>query len=208
METAMSNKVRDTLGKFAPKSETPRKIRSVNLTDDAWQWLGAVAEESGMSRNDYLEALVSEKSPFMETVPTLPQPFIETAQAEIETDDANMVKQPDNELLLFIEMAGLEVVRTDNQRLHNELGNLEAEREELNQELAEVQSQLATERVSRQKIERELSELKQNFVQATILSEESTPDAARMLSKLRAKRKKSKVELADVEMLLELLDES
>jgi len=29
METAMSNKVRDTLGKFAPKSETPRKIRSV-----------------------------------------------------------------------------------------------------------------------------------------------------------------------------------
>jgi hypothetical protein len=208
METAMSNKVRDTLGKFAPKSETPRKIRSVNLTDDAWQWLGAVAEESGMSRNDYLEALVSEKSPFMETAPTLPQPFIETAQAEIETDDANMVKQPDNELLLFIEMAGLEVVRTDNQRLHNELGNLEAEREELNQELAEVQSQLATERVSRQKIERELSELKQNFVQAIILSEESTPDAARMLSKLRAKRKKSKVELADVEMLLELLDES
>ena len=49
----MSNKVRDTLGKFAPKSEVPRKIRSVNLTDDAWQRLAAIAEKVGMSRNDY-----------------------------------------------------------------------------------------------------------------------------------------------------------
>jgi hypothetical protein len=57
METAMSNKVRDTLGKFAPKSEALCKIRSVNLTDDAWQWLAAVAQKPGMSRNDYLEAL-------------------------------------------------------------------------------------------------------------------------------------------------------
>ena len=40
----------------------------------------------------------------------------------------------------------------------------------------------------------------------TKLSEKLTPDAATMLSKLRAKRKKSKVELADVEALLELLD--
>jgi len=34
METVMSNKVRDASGKFAPKSEAPGKIRSVNLTDD------------------------------------------------------------------------------------------------------------------------------------------------------------------------------
>ncbi len=40
------------------------------------------------------------------------------------------------------------------------------------------------------------------------LAEQLTPDPAMMLSKLRGKRKKSKVELADVEMLLELLDES
>ena len=40
------------------------------------------------------------------------------------------------------------------------------------------------------------------------LAEKLTPDAAMMLSKLRAKRKKSKVELADIEALLELLDES
>jgi hypothetical protein len=42
----MLNEVRDTLGKFAPKSEVPRKVRSVNLTDDAWQWLAAVAKKA------------------------------------------------------------------------------------------------------------------------------------------------------------------
>jgi len=54
METVMSNKVRNTSGKFAPKSETPRKIRSVNLTDEAWQWLATVAEKTEMSRNEAL----------------------------------------------------------------------------------------------------------------------------------------------------------
>ncbi|MEG3923147.1 hypothetical protein QUA07_29165, partial [Microcoleus sp. T3_A4] len=39
---------------------------------------------------------------------------------------------------------------------------------------------------------------------ANTLPKRLTPDAAMMLSKLRAKRKKSKVELADVEALLEL----
>ena len=41
---------------------------------------------------------------------------------------------------------------------------------------------------------------------ANTLSEKITPDTATLLSKLRAKRKKSKVELADIETLLELLD--
>jgi hypothetical protein len=49
----MTDKPRDTSGKFAPKSETPRRIRSVNLTDDAWQWLVATAQKAGMSRNDF-----------------------------------------------------------------------------------------------------------------------------------------------------------
>ena len=41
---------------------------------------------------------------------------------------------------------------------------------------------------------------------AKTLSENIPPDAATLLSKLRAKRKKSKIDLADVEALLELLD--
>jgi hypothetical protein len=44
----------------------------VNLTDDAWQWLAAVAEKAGMSRNDYLEALAFDSLPLMEMVE--PQP--------------------------------------------------------------------------------------------------------------------------------------
>jgi hypothetical protein len=62
METEISNEVRDKLGKFAPKSELPRKVRSVNLTDGAWQWLAAVAKKAGMSRNDYLEAVAEGKT--------------------------------------------------------------------------------------------------------------------------------------------------
>ncbi len=71
-----------------------------------------------------------------------------------------------------------------------------------------MRSQLEAERDDREEIESQLSELKQNSAPAATLSEKLTPDAAIILSKLRAKRKKSKVELADVEAVLELLDES
>ena len=59
-------KARNTSGKFAAKSDVPRKVRSVNLTDSAWQWLAQTAEQAGISRNDYLEAL-AESNPIMET---------------------------------------------------------------------------------------------------------------------------------------------
>jgi hypothetical protein len=75
MEMAMSNKVRDTLGKFAPKSEVPRKVRSVNWTDEAWQWLATIADKAGMSRNDYLEVLAESSNPFIETVNLKPFPL-------------------------------------------------------------------------------------------------------------------------------------
>lgn len=72
-------------------------------------------------------------------------------------------------------------------------------------EVAELRSQLETERADRQEVERQLSELQQNSAPAATLSEKPTPDAATILSKLRAKRKKSKVELADLEVILEIL---
>src|SRR4028118_1327864 len=130
METVMSNKVRDTLGKFAPKSEVPRKVRSVNLTDEAWQWLATVAEKAGMSRNDYLEALAESKIPLMETAKPQPQPFMETVNTEREVDEVNIEKQPDTQLYPFIETVltevesvklELEAVRAENQLL--QLGN-------------------------------------------------------------------------------------
>ncbi|MEG3843737.1 hypothetical protein QT986_26320, partial [Microcoleus sp. herbarium14] len=126
----MNNKARNTSGKFAAKSEVPRKVRSVNLTDDAWQWLAAVAEKAGMSRNDYLEAMAEGSTPLMEMVeaPSFPfmevveapsdplmemveapsDPFMEMVEAEIETDGADITEQPNSEVFPFIEAVLIE----------------------------------------------------------------------------------------------------
>jgi chromosome segregation ATPase len=102
----------------------------------------------------------------------------------------------------------LETVRAENQRLHIELGNSESEKESLKQEVQELRSQLETERADREKTEAELFELKQNSAPAATLSEKLTPDAATILSQLRAKRKKSPVSLADIGAILEIIEES
>ncbi len=210
----MLNEVRDTSGKFAPKSEVPRKVRSVNLTDDAWQWLAAVAEKAAMSRNDYLEALAFGNIPLMEMAKPQPQLFMEGVKAEREVDGANIEKQPDTELYPFIETVltevesvklELEAVRVENQLL--QLGNSEVEVETLNQELASLRSQLQKERADRKELEAKFSEVKQNFVPGATLSEKLAPDAATILSQLRAKRKKSPVSLTDIEAILEIIEE-
>jgi hypothetical protein len=72
----------------------------------------------------------------------------------------------------------------------------------------ELRSQLETERADREEIEAKLSEKKQNFAPAATVSEKLTPDAATILSQLRAKRKKSPVSLADIGAILEIIEES
>jgi uncharacterized coiled-coil DUF342 family protein len=104
------------------------------------------------------------------------------------------------------------------------MGNLQAENEilradhakllesstqitnKLRQEVQELRSQLETKRADRAEIEAELSELKQNSAPAVALSEKLTPDAATILSQLRARRKKSPMLLADIEAILEILE--
>jgi chromosome segregation ATPase len=95
----------------------------------------------------------------------------------------------------------LEATQPKNQRLQNDLGNLQAE-------IIELRSQLETERADRKQIEAKLSELKQNSAPAATLLEKLTPDAATILSQLRARRKKSKTDLADLEAILEILGSS
>ena len=90
--------------------------------------------------------------------------------------------------------------------MHTELGNSESEKESLKQEVQELRSQLETERASREEIEAELSELKQNSAPAATLPKKLTPDVATILSQLRARRKKSKTDLADLETILEILE--
>src|SRR4028119_1594187 len=202
METVMLNEVRDTLGKFAPKSEKPRKIRSVNLTDDAWQWLATVAKKAQMSRNDYLEALAESNNPLMETVSPQFQPFIEMVKTEREVDAVNIEEQPDTELYPFIETVisevesvklELEAVRAENQLL--QLGNSKVEVETLNEELASVREQLETVRAENEKLK--TSQPATQF---------ELPEAADLLNKLKARRKKSKTDLADLEAILEILE--
>jgi uncharacterized coiled-coil DUF342 family protein len=86
------------------------------------------------------------------------------------------------------------------------LGNSKSEKESLKQEVQELRSQLETERASREEIEVELSELKQNSAPAATLSSKLTPDAATILSQLRARRKKTKTDLADLKAILEILE--
>jgi chromosome segregation ATPase len=93
----------------------------------------------------------------------------------------------------------LEAIQAKKQRLQNDLSNSQAE-------VIELRSQLETERASREKIETELSEKKQNSAPATTLPEKLTPNAATILSQLRARRKKSKTDLADLETILEILE--
>jgi chromosome segregation ATPase len=123
----------------------------------------------------------------------------------------------------------LELPKVDNEvveQLQNELGNLKAENEKLRvdyaallesstdvtnklrQEVQELRSQLETESADREETEAQLFELKQNSASAATVSEELTPDAATILSQLRAKRKKSPVSLADIEAILEIMEES
>lgn len=65
-----------------------------------------------------------------------------------------------------------------------------------------MRSQLEAERADREEIETELSELKQKSAAAG----KNLPDAADLLNQLKAKRKKSKTDLADMEAILEILE--
>jgi len=80
----------------------------------------------------------------------------------------------------------LEAVQAKKQRLQNDLGNLQAE-------VIELRLQLAAERTERE----------ENKKSAPV--EKDLPSAADLLNKLKAKRKKSKTDLADLEAILELL---
>jgi uncharacterized phage infection (PIP) family protein YhgE len=80
----------------------------------------------------------------------------------------------------------LEAVQAKKQRLQNDLGNSQAQ-------VAELRSQLAAERAERDENKK------------SALVEKDLPDAADLLNKLKAKRKKSKTDLADLEAILELL---
>ncbi|MBE9124242.1 hypothetical protein IQ269_26450 [Tychonema sp. LEGE 07199] len=217
----MSNKARNTAGKFAPKSEAPRKVRSVNLTDDAWQWLAATAEKAGMSRNDYLEALAEGNQPFMETANTESLPIMET----VSSDKIETIEQPESDVFPIMETVSHALTTPEEAKKHAQIygftpeealadahfqismlesnyDELEDRHEAAKREIAQLRSQLETERADRGEIEAQLSDLKQNSPSARDL-----PEAADLLNRLKAKRKKSTASLADIEAILEMMEE-
>jgi hypothetical protein len=54
----MTEQGRQESGKFAAKSEEIRQVRTIRLTDTAWDKLGEWADSQGMSKADFLEDLV------------------------------------------------------------------------------------------------------------------------------------------------------
>jgi chromosome segregation ATPase len=122
--------------------------------------------------------------------PELPKPDVEVAESELQTTMGNL--QAENEIL-----------RADYAKLLESSTHVT---NKLREEVQQLRSQLETERADREEIDAKLSELKQNSAPAARLSEKLTPNAATILSQLRARRKKSKTDLADLETILEILE--
>jgi chromosome segregation ATPase len=118
-----------------------------------------------------------------------------------------------------------ELPKVDNavaEELQNELGNLKSQNVHLRQKLAESQDtvevlnrgaealtrQLEVAQTENQRLHKDLSNLQ---VELSDLKQKSTPtrelpEAANILNQLKAKRKKSKTDLADLEAVLEILE--
>ncbi len=51
---------RDKKGKFANKSESERKVRSMRVADEIWEEAGDIASERGITRADLFEEMIKE----------------------------------------------------------------------------------------------------------------------------------------------------
>ena len=120
----------------------------------------------------------------------LPKPDVGVAEIELQTTMGNL--QAENEIL-----------RADYAKLLESSTHVT---NKFREEVQQLRSQLETEHADREEIEAEFSELKQNSAPAATLSGKPTPDAATILSQLRARRKKSKTDLTDLEAILEILE--
>ncbi|XZN90110.1 MAG: hypothetical protein ACM65M_21115 [Microcoleus sp.] len=74
----------------------------------------------------------------------------------------------------------------------------------LREEVRELRSQLETERADREEVEAELSDLRQKSVTAS----QEFPEPADLFNQLKGRRKKSRTDLADIEVILGLLNQA
>jgi flagellar biosynthesis chaperone FliJ len=196
------------LEEIAEALEIP-PVSRVNRVAEVAQVTQKVTEVAQEVAQDRLTALESQLANQQKTVEAL-QKSVEALQeallGKLESGDSSELPKVDNEVA---------------ERLHNELGNLTTENEKLRadytallesstvvtnklrQEVQELRSQLETERTDREEIEAELADLKQKPATASEL-----PEAADLLNQLKTRRKKSTASLADIEAILEMMEES
>lgn len=55
----MDKYVRSEGGLFGMKGDQPRRVRSLRLTDSAWESLGELADQRGITRSDLIEEIAS-----------------------------------------------------------------------------------------------------------------------------------------------------
>jgi len=60
----MAKQKRSQGGKFAPKSDEPRSVRTMRLTNTAWAKLGEIADSRGITRADLVEEWTEQGSPY------------------------------------------------------------------------------------------------------------------------------------------------
>jgi chromosome segregation ATPase len=85
--------------------------------------------------------------------------------------------------------------------LHERNGDLGLRVQMLEEQLQKVRSQLETERADREEVETQLADLRQKSVTAS----QEFPEPADLFNQLKARRKKSRADLADMEAVLEIL---
>ena len=97
-----------------------------------------------------------------------------------------------------------ELPTVTNSELQTIIGNLKAENEALREEVARLRSQLDQERVDREETKAEVEvEVVDIFNREEV---EAEVEAADILNRLKARRKNSKTDLRDMEIILEILE--
>jgi chromosome segregation ATPase len=120
-------------------------------------------------------------------------------------------------------------LKTENEVLRQELTDARADyakllesstvvTNKLREEVREVRSQLEQERADREGLQKDFDELNEKYLSGAFVAEalenknsvaaSELPEAADLLNQLKARRKKSTVSLADIEAILEMIEES
>jgi undecaprenyl pyrophosphate synthase len=161
-------------------------------TDETFATLGVDYVEFLKEENENWKRLLAKKSPLISS----------DLYTEIEK-----LKERNRQLRLKMGEERRLSIETISE-LEHRIENMIRRNQEKQARLDELEIQIDAERADREEIEAELSELKQNSAPTATVPERLIPDAATILSQLRAKRKKSPVSLADIQAILEIMEES